>query len=102
MAAKFVAKRCKNEMAIVPWSEEDLENMELVLRLKLEQHPDLEGKLLATGESQIIEDCSRRPHGSGLFWGGTWRNGQWVGQNRLGKIWMKLREELQSAVIAQP
>jgi predicted NAD-dependent protein-ADP-ribosyltransferase YbiA (DUF1768 family) len=71
--------------------------MELVLWLKLEQHPDLEEKLLGTGESQIVEDCSRRPHGSGLFWGAALQDVRWVGENRLGKLWMKLREELRSA-----
>lgn len=100
MGAKFVAKRFKARMVVVPRSEEDLANMELVLRLKLEQHPELVERQLETGKSQIIEDCTRRPHGSGLFWGAALQNGRWLGENRLGQLWMRLREELRLAVIA--
>ena len=30
----------------------------------------------------------------GAFWGAALKDGQWVGENTLGKMWMKLREEL--------
>lgn len=96
MAAKFVAKKHKSRMVVVPQSDLDLAHMEHVLWLKLEQYPELKEKLLETGDMPIIEDCTRRPHGSGLFWGAAWRDGRWVGENRLGKIWMKLREERKS------
>jgi ribA/ribD-fused uncharacterized protein len=96
MAAKFVAKREKKRMVVVPQSNLDLDQMEHVLWLKLEQHPELKEKLVATGDATIIEDSTRRPRGSGLFWGAALKEGQWVGENRLGKMWMNLREELQS------
>ena len=79
MAAKFVAKRLKRQMTVVPQSDLDLAQMEHVLWLKLEQHPDLKEKLLETGESQIVEDSTSRPRGSGLFWGAALKDGQWVG-----------------------
>ncbi len=93
MAAKFVAKKHGNHMAVTPRSPEDLAIMETVIRLKLDQHSGLRDKLLATGQSEIIEDCTRRPRGSGLFWGAVLKDGQWIGENRLGKLWMSLREE---------
>jgi predicted NAD-dependent protein-ADP-ribosyltransferase YbiA (DUF1768 family) len=68
--------------------------MEAVLRLKLGQHPDLKGQLLATRDEEIIEDCTSRPRGNALLWGAALRDGAWVGENRLGRLWMKLREEL--------
>jgi N-glycosidase YbiA len=94
MAAKFVAKRFKHSMVVTPRSQEDLVNMKLVLRLKLEQHPELQDKLLETRKAEIIEDCTRRLCGSSLFWGVALQDGQWVGENQLGKLWMKLRDEL--------
>jgi len=94
MWAKIIAKRNEAEMVVVQRGGQDVANMEKVLRLKLQQHPELRQKLLKTGNRTIIEDCTRRKGGSGLFWGATWENGQWVGQNVLGKLWMKLRQEL--------
>jgi ribA/ribD-fused uncharacterized protein len=96
MGAKFVAKREKKRMTVAPQSELDLAQMEHVLWLKLEQHPELKEKLVATGDATIIEDSTRRPRGSGLFWGSALQGGRWVGENRLGKMWMKLRDELRS------
>ena len=94
MGAKFVAKREKDKIVVVPQCQQDLANMEMVLRLKLGQHPELRQKLLDTGDEIIIEDCSMRSGGSGTFWGAAMRDGKWEGQNILGKLWMKLREEL--------
>jgi ribA/ribD-fused uncharacterized protein len=99
MGVKMRAKREKARMVVVPQSEQDLANMEMVLRLKLEQHPDLQEKLLDTGEETIVEDCSKRPGGSGKFWGAVLKDCQWVGENMLGKLWMKLREELKQAAL---
>ena len=59
--------------------------MELGLRLKF-QNPDLAAKLIATGDEELIE-------------GNTWGDRIWgvcngEGENRLGKLLMKIREEL--------
>ena len=66
-------------------SEEILELMEKILRCKLEQNPYVLKKLLETKDYIIVEDSPKDN-----YWGwGLDRNGE----NHLGKIWMKLREE---------
>ena len=97
MAAKMVAKRHKSQMVVVPMGAADLDNMRLVLRLKLQAHPALRRQLLATGAARLVEDCSRRPHGSGLFWGAALREGRWVGENWLGRLWEELRASLRES-----
>ena len=92
MAAKMLAKKHKARMVIEPMSAADLDNMRLCLRLKIEQHPELREMLLQTGEALIVEDCTRRKRGSGLFWGAAFIEGHWVGQNCLGRLWMELRQ----------
>lgn len=95
MSAKMKAKKLA-EHRIKNWTaKEDIEAMTLCLRLKLHQHPELQAELLATGDRDIVEDCTKRPHGSGLFWGAALRgDGYWEGQNWLGVIWKTLRNEL--------
>jgi len=97
MGAKMVAKRHADKMVVQPTSSEDLANMETVLRLKLDQHPHLKEELKKTGDETIIEDVSNRSsQGRHLVWGMAFdqATGQWTGQNHLGKLWMKLRDEL--------
>lgn len=91
MAAKLAAKARRTAMVVVPLSQQDLDNMRLVLRLKVEQHPELKEALLDTGDVVIIEDCSKRRASP---WGAQRRDGSWVGDNWLGKLWMELRDEL--------
>jgi len=96
MGAKFTARKYikLGKHVVVPQSEPDLGNMLLVLRLKLAQHPELRQQLLDTGDEEIVEDCGNRPGGSGKFWGAAFKEGRWVGENTLGKLWMRIREEL--------
>jgi predicted NAD-dependent protein-ADP-ribosyltransferase YbiA (DUF1768 family) len=94
MSAKMKAKRHKERRVVVPTSPQDLENMRIVLKLKLHYHPGLNKQLLATGVAEIIEDCSNR---GASPWGARYRDGVWVGGNLLGKQWMELRTELASA-----
>ncbi len=73
------------------WEEVKEGIMEEIVRAKFTQHPELAAKLLATGEKVLVE---------GNTWGDTcWgidlRTGQ--GENHLGKILMKVREELKEA-----
>ena len=75
-------------------SEDDVDNMRLCLRLKLKQNPELRDQLLETGDESIIEDCTKRPNGSGKFWGMAFKGGEWVGENTLGKLWMELRSQM--------
>ena len=98
MGAKMKAKKHKSEMVIEPLSEADINNMRLVLRLKIEQHPELRETLIESGDAFIVEDCTKRQRGSGLFWGAALIDGSWVGQNWLGKLWMELRQNLQHGI----
>ena len=70
------------------WQEIKLSIMEDILRAKLAQHPYVAQKLRETGDAHIIEDSPKDN-----FWG---RGPDWEGENHLGKIWMKLRDELVS------
>lgn len=57
---------------------------------KFTQDPVLKTKLLATGDRELVEGNT---HGD-RCWGMTCSNGVWIGENRLGKVLMKLREDL--------
>jgi predicted NAD-dependent protein-ADP-ribosyltransferase YbiA (DUF1768 family) len=97
MGAKIRAKASPDKMIVVPMSESDLNNMRMCIQLKIEQHPSLKEELLATGDARIIEDVTNRgDKGSNCFWGALLKDGEWVGQNKLGELWMELREELKS------
>jgi ribA/ribD-fused uncharacterized protein len=68
------------------WDAKKLEVMERALRAKLRCHPVLVEALLSSGDRQLIEASPKDP-----FWGwGREKNGS----NHLGKLWMKLREEI--------
>lgn len=73
-------------MKISHWHEVKLNIMEEIVRAKLEQHPYIHRKLLETGNREIVEDSP-----TDSFWG---RGPDGRGDNHLGKIWMKLRQEL--------
>jgi len=96
MGAKMVAKKHVDRMIVERQSPKDIINMYLVLGLKLAQHPGLKPMLLETGDALLIEDCSARPHGSGLFWGMARTSDGWQGKNWLGKLWMELRDHERS------
>jgi ribA/ribD-fused uncharacterized protein len=94
MGAKFTAKKYKSQMIVDPQSSVDIKNMIKVVALKIEQHPDLRELLVNTGTDEIIEDVTSRMRGSGVFWGAGLKDGDWIGENILGKIWMKQRSLL--------
>jgi len=60
--------------------------MKEIVRLKMGQNPYIKKKLLQTGNLLIVEDSPKDD-----FWG--WGKNR-DGRNELGKIWMKLRDEL--------
>ena len=91
MAAKMMAKKFRDLMVVKPCGPRDIENMKLMLRLKLTFNKQLKQELLATGETDIIEDCTSR---SPSPWGARLVDGEWVGDNLLGKLWMEYRSEL--------
>lgn len=95
MGCKMVAKsHFKLLNGYQPGCQEDLDNMRLCLRLKVDQHSELKEQLVATNDIKIIENCSSRPHGTGLIWGAAFQEGKWVGKNVLGVLWEELREQL--------
>jgi len=62
--------------------------MEKICRAKLAQHRDVKAVLLATKERELL-----KVYDSDYDWGtGT----DFSGANKMGKLWMKLRAELQS------
>ena len=77
--------RFKNEEKIKLSSNEILELMEKILRCKVEQNPYVMKKLLETKDYRIVEDSPKDD-----YWG--WGKNR-EGENHLGKLWMKLREE---------
>ena len=103
MGAKMVAKSYKSLLEKDGYELlgiQDIEYMKICLKEKIKQHPELVKQLLDTGDSILIEDCSSRPHGSGLFWGSALKDGSWIGKNVLGEMWMSERTELNN-IIAQ-
>jgi predicted NAD-dependent protein-ADP-ribosyltransferase YbiA (DUF1768 family) len=103
MAAKMKSKRYKDKRNITPMGNEDLENMKIVLRLKFKWNCNpLERDLLETGDRLIVEDCSKRPTVSGLFWGAQrLADGTWGERNMLGKLLMELRTEIRNRPAVQ-
>lgn len=97
MGAKMKARKNKNLLNRgEKWDEapQDLELMKECFKLKLEQHPELKDKLIATGNAKIIEDCTSHDRESARFWGMVYKEGKWQGENKLGQIWMDLRGEI--------
>lgn len=100
MAAKMMAKKYRENMKIQPLSDEDFSNMVKCVTLKVKQHPMLAKELLLTGNSILIEDVSSRgPRGSNLYWGSLKSGNEWIGENKLGQIWMHIRLHLKQNII---
>jgi len=87
IAAKREAKARVSEMTTEMTSERDLNHMRTVLALKYEQHQVVRDTYQATAGLPILEDCSNRQHGAGLFWGAGLQEGLWYGDNWLGRLW---------------
>jgi hypothetical protein len=81
------AKRMGRRLVLRPdWERIKLEVMETLVREKFARHPALAARLLATGPVQLVE----RNHWRDTFWGVC--DGR--GENHLGRILMKVRDEL--------
>lgn len=75
--------------------EEKRDRMELCLRLKIDTYPELKQGLIDTGDKYLL--CRTRPAGieSDQFWTGVLNeDDSLTGANELGKLWMKIREDL--------
>lgn len=74
------------------WNDVKYTNMEKVLKLKVQQNPVVLKKILETKDYIIAEYCTDEDTDWGL-------NNQNQGQNNLGKIWMKIRDEFTNSNI---
>jgi ribA/ribD-fused uncharacterized protein len=70
------------------WEKVKDQIMFKAVRAKFTQHPDLRAKLLATGNVELVEHTE-----NDAYWGD---GGDGTGENMLGRILMKVREELQA------
>ncbi|HEX5448212.1 MAG TPA: NADAR family protein [Candidatus Saccharimonadales bacterium] len=69
------------------WQQVKISIMEELCRAKLDQNEDMRERLMATGIKNIYENSP---------WDEFWGHAQGKGQNQMGKILMKLREELKN------
>jgi hypothetical protein len=79
-------QKCKENNQLLPNIDKE-QLMEKIFRAKLVQHDYLKEVLLATGDRELIKVMP-----TDLFWG---TDGVGNGENRMGKLWMKLRSELE-------
>jgi len=87
-ATPGLAKAIGNQVMLrVDWGRVRLYIMEILVIEKFQYHPDLALKLKQTGDAELIEGNNWHD----IYWGVC--NG--MGQNHLGKILMKIREELE-------
>jgi ribA/ribD-fused uncharacterized protein len=89
VTAKHLGKR----VTLRPgWDDLRFGVMETFVRQKFTRYADLRAKLLATGDAELIEGNTWRD----TTWGAVWNKdkGYWAGKNHLGKILMKVRDEL--------
>ena len=68
------------------WRSKRVAIMEEIIRAKYDQHPLIQETLAKTGDKPIVET-----NDNDAFWG--WGPNK-KGENTLGKIWMKLRDEV--------
>ena len=83
----LVSPRLGRRIELRPdWEEVKIEIMRQVLKSKFTHNPELREKLIATGNTELIE-------------GNNWNDRFWgvcrgVGKNHLGKLLMEIRAEL--------
>lgn len=83
--AKGLADKNK-AMTRLDWDQLKDEVMYRAVRCKFERHDELKAMLLATGDEELVESAP-----TDAYWG-VGRDG--TGQNRLGQILMRIRDEL--------
>jgi ribA/ribD-fused uncharacterized protein len=90
-AKPIIAKNLadKNKAGMRPdWDQVKDDVMYRAVRRKFELHPELKAMLLATGDEDIVETAP-----TDTYWG-VGRDG--TGQNKLGKIIARIRDELRA------
>lgn len=86
MEAWRMGQRCKVAGKLLP-NVDKLALMEMIFRAKLAQHADIATVLKMSGTREL-----RKEYPADNYWG-TGADGS--GQNQMGKLWMKLRSELE-------
>ena len=82
------AKRLGRRIQLRPDWEEVKDNVMLIGLRKKFADPELRDLLLATGDEELVE---------GNYWGDTyWGVCNGIGQNKLGKLLMQVREEIKN------
>ena len=84
--ARILGRKYKSER-IPNWAEVKYDYLEKIFKLKLEQNQMVKEALLATKDYLICEYCIDEDTEWGLD-----KNGN--GENKLGKAWMKVRNEI--------
>lgn len=74
------------------WESIKIGNMKSFLVQKFYSNAELKQKLIDTGDKQLIEGNNW----GDKFWGMVQEDGQWVGENNLGKLLMEVRSILQN------
>ena len=87
--AKRMGRKIKRR---ADWFDISLVIMETLVRQKFTRYPELKSKLLETGDAKLIEGNNWNDRFYGAVYNTT--SGEWVGENHLGKILMKVREDL--------
>ena len=87
--AKRMGRKIKRR---ADWFDVSLQIMETLIRQKFTRYPELGNKLLETGDAKLIEGNNWNDRFYGAVYD-TNRN-EWMGENHLGKLLMKIREEL--------
>lgn len=87
--AKQMGRRVKRRE---DWFDVSLDIMEALVRQKFTRYPQLREKLLSTGSRTLIEGNNWGDKFYGCVWDS--QKGDWVGENHLGRILMKVRDEL--------
>ena len=87
--AKRMGRKIKRR---TDWFDVSLVVMETLVRQKFTRYPELKSKLLETGDAKLIEGNNWNDR----FYGAVYdtNRSEWMGENHLGKILMKVREEL--------
>jgi ribA/ribD-fused uncharacterized protein len=85
--AKRLGRKCPMSQG---WNDRKVEVMYQLVRQKFRQHPALSELLLATGDEELVE---------GNWWGDRfWGVCKGQGENNLGKVLMRVRDELRERV----
>ncbi|MGH3449999.1 MAG: NADAR family protein [Haloechinothrix sp.] len=85
LQAKVLANETYKAAKDPDWGSKKVAVLEEILRAKLAQHPEAQEALRKSGHEDIVEDSP-----TDYFWG---EGADGSGQNMLGKLWMKIRDE---------